>query len=71
MDKSWWVEERGGQTACQVEKKTPDDAAQQNSFFPKVAFEVAQFWVSRAEYNKSRLAWEIRHISFWDYKLGF
>ena len=61
VDKSWWVEERGGQTACQVEKKLN---WVQNSFFPKVAFEVAQFWVSRAEYNKSRLAWEIRHISF-------
>ena len=39
--------------------------------FPKVAFDVAQFWVSRADYNKSREAWEIRHALFWIMKVNF
>ena len=32
-----------------------------NSLSSKVAFDVAQFWVSRAEYNETTHAWEIRH----------
>ena len=28
--------------------------------------DVAQFWVSRAEYNDSTHAWEIRQASLWD-----
>ena len=34
------------------------------SMFPKVAFDVAQFWASRVDYNESRDAWEIRHTLF-------
>ena len=68
MSEGWWKEERVGHTACQVGNKTLDDVAITlilRSSFPKVAFDVAQFWVSRADYNKSRHAWEIRHSLFW------
>ena len=74
VSEGWWNEEREGHTACQVEKKTLDDVAITlilSSSFPKVAFDVAQFWVSRAEYNKSRQAWEIRHTFLWMMKGTF